>query len=131
MDFTVFDKKKLDEYAKRAKETWGETEAYREYEKKSGQRNRADENQAAAGLMELFVELGGMMDREPDAAAVQVWVKKLQNYITEHYYTCTKEILAGLGKMYAGGGEFTENIDNAAGKGCGEFAGKAIEIYCR
>ena len=43
----------------------------------------------------------------------------------------TKEILSGLGKMYAGGGSFTENIDKAGGGGCAEFAANAIEIYCR
>lgn len=54
-------------------------------------------------------------------------VRKLQKYITDHYYTCTDEILLGLGKMYTAGGEFTANIDAAGGKGCAEFVRKAIE----
>ncbi len=131
MDFTVFDKKKLDEYAKRAKETWGETEAYREYERKSKGKSRLDHKAEEDGLMAIFVEFGKMMDRPPESECVQLQVKKLQDHITKHYYTCTKEILSGLGKMYAGGGEFTENIDKAAGEGCGAFAGAAIEIYCK
>ena len=131
VDFTVFDNKKFDEYAKRAKETWGETEAYREYELKSGKRSKVDHKSVNDGLMEIFVEFGRMMEISAESECVQLQVKKLQDYITAHFYTCTKEILSGLGKMYAGGGEFTENIDKAAGKGCGEFAGKAIEIYCR
>ena len=53
------------------------------------------------------------------------------DYITEHFYTCTKEILNGLGKMYSAGGEFTENIDRAGGSGTAEFTAKAIEVYCR
>lgn len=32
--------------------------------------------------------------------------------------------------MYAGGGEFTENIDAAGGVGTAEFADKAIDIFC-
>ena len=58
-------------------------------------------------------------------------MKKLQDYITEHMYTCTKEILGGLGKMYAGSGDFTTNINKYGGEGTAEFAGKAIEIYCK
>ena len=131
MDFTVFDKKKLDEYAKRAKETWGETEAYREFEQKEQGRSKADQKAIADGLMELFAEFGGMMGMPPGSEEVQRQAKKLQDYITEHYYTCTKEILSGLGMMYAGGGEFTENIDKAAGKDCGEFVGRAVAIYCK
>ena len=60
----------------------------------------------------------------------QEQVKKLQSYITEHMYTCTNEILLGLGKMYAGGGEFTENIDKLGGSGTAEFSYKAIMAYC-
>ena len=53
-----------------------------------------------------------MKDQDPASTEVQDQVKKLQSFITEHFYKCTKEILSSLGKMYAGGGEFTENIDN-------------------
>ena len=81
-------------------------------------------------FMKLFVTFGEMKEKNPDEAEVLEQVKNLQNYITEHFYTCTKEILAGLGKMYAAGGEFTENIDKAGGKGTAEFTAKAIEIYC-
>jgi len=130
MDFTVFDNKKLDEYARRAKEQWGNTDAYREYEQKSKGRSKIDHKTAEDGLMEIFIGFGKLMDLPVENEEVQRQVRKLQDYITKHYYNCTKEILSGLGRMYAGGGEFTENIDNAAGKGCGVFVGKAIEIYC-
>ena len=43
----------------------------------------------------------------------------------------TKEILSGLGKMYAAGGEFTGNIDSYGGEGTATFAHQAIEAYCR
>lgn len=71
-----------------------------------------------------------MMDKEPGDEAVQKQVEKLQNYITDNFYTCTYKILAYLGKMYAGGGSMTENVDKAGGKGTAEFVEKAIEIYC-
>ena len=57
-------------------------------------------------------------------------VKKLQDYITNHYYHCTNTILNGLGKIYDVGGEFTDNIDLAGGKGCAHFTARAIEFYC-
>ena len=130
MDFTAFDTKKLDDYAKQAKEQWGKTEAYKEFEEKSKNRTADDSNSIASGMMQLFTEFGKMMDNSPEAEEVQEQVKKLQNYITENYYNCTTQILFGLGKMYACGGEFTENIDRAGGVGTAEFVAKAIEIYC-
>ena len=130
MDFTVFDTKKMDEYAKRAKEQWGKTAEYKEFEEKSKGWTDKDQQNMANDFMQIFVEFGQMMSLEPSDEKVQLQVKKLQDYITEHFYHCTKEILNSLGKMYAGGGEFTENIDNAGGEGCAEFTAKAIEIYC-
>lgn len=61
---------------------------------------------------------------------VQLQVKKLQEYITEHFQDCSKEILSCLGKMYSGGGEFTKNIDKVGGIGTAEFTDKAIKVYC-
>lgn len=130
MDFTVFDTKKIDEYSKRAKEQWGKTPEYKEFEEKS--KDWTDEYQQGMlkDFMQIFVEFGEMKSMDPADEKVQLQVKKLQDYITEHFYNCTKEILSCLGKMYSGGGEFTENIDKAGGKGTAEFSAKAIEIYC-
>ena len=65
------------------------------------------------------------------AGAVQAQVKKLQDFISEHYYTCSKTILGQLGQLYTAGGAFTQNINAAGGPGTAEFASKAIEVYCR
>ena len=130
MDFTAFDKSKIDEYAKRAKEQWGKTEAYKEFEQKSSGRSDKEMAQILDGLMQIFKEFGAMMDEKPESETVQAHVKKLQDYLTAHFYQCTPDILSSLGQMYSSGGEFTQNIDSAAKKGCGEFTGKAIKIYC-
>lgn len=71
-----------------------------------------------------------MKDKAPDSDAVQGWVKELQAFFTEHFYTCTPQILTALGKMYAAGGSMTENIDAAGGAGTAEFARQAIKSYC-
>ena len=81
--------------------------------------------------MNLFFEFGEMKNCEPGDDNVQAQVKKLQDFITENYYNCTNEILAGLGQMYVAGDEMTKNINVAGGDGCAEFVAEAIRIYCR
>ena len=130
MDFSVFDTKKMDEYAKQAKENWGKTDAYKEFEEKHKNYSEKDDRRLQVEFMNLFVEFGKMMDLEADSDEVQKQVKKMQDFITKHFYTCTDKILAGLGRMYSGGGSMTENIDAAGGKGTANFSAEAIEIYC-
>ncbi len=130
MDFKAFDTAKLDEYTKRAKEQWGSTAEYKEFEEKNGKRTDTDNERLMNETMELFVQFGEMRDRDPADSVVQAQVKRLQEFFCENFYNCTNEILRGLGKMYAGGGEFTENIDKAGGAGTAEFVHRAIEIYC-
>jgi len=79
----------------------------------------------------LFSEFGELKFLTPDDDRVQEQVKKLQQYITDHYYQCTTEILYGLGQMYAAGGEFTENIDKTGGVGTSQFVQEAIQVYCK
>lgn len=131
MDFSAFDKKKIDEYSRRAKEQWGKTAAYQEYEEKASKQTDGQKKDITNNFMMIFAEFGQMKDQDPASDEVQTQVRKLQDFITEHYYTCTKEILSGLGKMYACGGEFTENIDGYGGAGTAVFTAKAIEIYCK
>ncbi|MGN0169462.1 MAG: MerR family transcriptional regulator [Lachnospiraceae bacterium] len=131
MDFTVFDTKKIDEYAKRAKEQWGTSPEYKEFEEKAKNWTDKDQKDMMNDFMSIFAEFGQMKAMDPSSEEVQLQVKKLQDYITEHFYHCTTQILSSLGKMYSGGGEFTENIDSFGGEGTAEFTSKAIEIFCR
>ena len=130
MDFTAFDTAKLDAYAKQAKETWGNTPEYQESQEKDAHRRPEEREKLAADMMRLFTEFGGMRALSPDAPEVQRQVQRLRDFITENCYTCSAEILAGLGKWYAGGGEITENIDRAGGAGTAQFASEAIAVYC-
>ena len=128
VDFTAFDRSKLDEYAQRAKAEWGDTPEYKEFEEKDSKRTAAENDQLTERFMTLFAEFGELKGGSPDSPEAQAQVRKLQSFITENMYTCTDEILRGLGKMYAAGGEFTENIDRAGGKGTAEFTAAAIEV---
>lgn len=131
LSFKEFDKSKIEAYRKLAKETWGDTDAYREYEKKEAEQTDVEKRSNAEAMMDIFFEFGNMKEKDPAAPQVQAQVKKLQDFITKNYYTCTDNILAGLGRMYAAGGEMTDNINVAGGKGCAEFVSKAIEEYCK
>ena len=130
MDFSAFDTKKLDEYAAQAKEYWGKNEAYKEFEEKSKGWTEETEKNMEVEVMSMFAEFGEMKDLDPADEKVQAQVKKLQDFFTEHFYNCTPQILSGLGRMYSGGGEFTENIDKVGGEGTAEFTNQAIQIYC-
>lgn len=131
MNFTAFDTKKIDEYAKQAKESWGNTKEFKEFEKK--QKNRSDEETKMVNqqLMMVFAEFGKIKSEKYESEEAQNLVKKLQNFITDNFYNCSNEILSGLGKMYASGGDFTKNIDEFAGEGTAVFVDKAIEYYCK
>ena len=131
MNFSAFDNSKLEAYAAQAKEKWGKTEAYQEFEEKNKEKNAQQMRETGNDLMDHFVRLGTLRHLPPEHDDVQAVIAALQQFISEHYYTCTKEILRSLGVMYAGGGEMTENIDAAAGEGTGAFAQRAIEIFCR
>ncbi len=130
MSFEAFDTKKIDEYARQAKESYGTTPAYKEYEEKSKGRSKEQEKQISIGMMNIFADLGKLRSLAPENAQVQEKVAELREYLTEHFYNCTPEILSGLGEMYAGGGSMTENINKYAGEGTAEFTAEAIRIYC-
>ena len=117
-------------YEAEARERYGNTLAYREHEQKT--KNYTKEKWAAAndGLMAIFAEFAACKDSgaSADSAEAQAFVAKLQAHITANYYTCTDEILAGLGKMYVADERFKKNIDKY-GEGTAEFVAEGIRIY--
>lgn len=131
MDFTVFDTKKMEEYAAQAKASWGGTAQYREFEEKAKGRTKQEDQELGMQMMDIFAEFGKMRELPPDDEAVQQQVKKLQEFITGQYYTCTDEILQGLGSMYAAGGDFTVNIDKAGGAGTARFVNEAVRVFVK
>ena len=131
MRFDAFDTEKIDEYARQARETWGKTAAWQEFEEKSRGRSRQEQQELNVKMMYIFAQLGDLKDGSPEDEKAQALVLKLQEFITANYYTCTDEILLSLGQMYAAGGEFTERIDRTGGEGCAVFVCRAIEAYCK
>lgn len=127
MNFEAFDTRKIDAYAAQAKASWGKTDAYKEFEKKSEGRSKETQQKLNVEMMSIFAEFGKIREKASDSEEAAALARKLQNHITEHYYTCTDEILLSLGTMYAGGGDFTSTIDKAGGEGTAVFACEAIK----
>ena len=116
-------------YEIEARSRWGNTEAYREHEQKTKNYTKDKWAEANDGLMAIFAEFAACKDSGLSAESdeAQALVAKLQDHITANYYTCTDEILAGLGKMYVADERFKKNIDKY-GDGTAEFASNAIKI---
>ncbi len=132
----VFDKTDYEEacrqHEEEVRERWGETHAYREYAEKSAGYTQEKWQKANEGLNSVFEGFAQCMKLGHDAASkeAQTLVEELKQHITENYYTCTTEILAGLGKMYVADDRFRKNIDRN-GQGTAEFAAEAIALYCK
>ena len=119
-------------YENEARERWGNTAAYREHEQKTKNYTNEDWTGANDGLMAIFAEFAMCKNNgaSADSAEVQELVAKLQAHITDNYYTCTDEILAGLGKMYVADERFKNNIDKY-GEGTADFVAEAIAVFCQ
>lgn len=128
MNFKPFQHQELNQYKEEAKARWGNTEAYREFEAR--QAKGQDFEASGQQMMELFAELGRHKHQDPAGPQAQQLVAQLQQFITDHFYPCTKEILASLGQMYQQDERFHQNIDRAGGEGTAAFARQAIEFYC-
>ena len=129
LSFKAFDTSKIDEYARKAKEAYGNTREYKEFQEKDKDRSSAERDELNQGLMDIMAEFGAIKDTDPAGDAAQQLVNKLQGYITEHFYKCSDSILGGLGKVYSGGGEINDNIDLAGGEGTGNFIDRAIQAH--
>ena len=119
-------------YETEVREHWGDTDAYREHEQKTKNYTKEKWAEVNEGLLAIFAEFAKCKASgvSADSAEAQALVAKLQAHITTHYYTCTDEILAGLGKMYVADERFKKNIDKY-GEGTAEYASEAIDAFCR
>ena len=134
MSFRQFDTTEIEatkkKYAEEARRRWGGTAAYAEYEKRASCSGDAQQKMLDDEGAMLLREFGRNRSLAPDSPEAQALVKKWQDYITAHFYTCTKEILSCLGQMYVGDERFTQHIDGY-GEGTAAFMSAAIEAYTR
>ncbi len=129
---SAFQNNEFNKYKAEAQEKWGKTDAYQEQAQKTKDYSQETWQNVNEGLEAVFAEFAACMGsgETAESAAAQAIAKKLQDYITANYYTCTKQILAGLGQMYVLDARFQANIDKH-GQGTAAFASQAIAAYCR
>ena len=128
---SAFDYNEFEKYKVEAQEKWGKTDAYKEHAEKTKDYSKAKWNDLTNDMDVIMREFSVCMKNaeKPDSSEAQNLVKKLQNHITDNYYTCTNEILSGLGQMYILDERFKNNIDKY-GDGTADFISKSIEFYC-
>ena len=119
----------MSNYETEVRSRWGTTDAYRQHEQKTKNYTKEKCAEANDGLMAIFAEFAASKDSgvSADSDDVQALVANLQTHITANYYTCTDEILAGLGKMYIADARFKKNIDKYS-EGTAEFVAEAIKV---
>ena len=122
----------MNKYSSEVKEKYCNTTAYQEYTEKTKNYSNDKWNDLTKGMNDILQEFAFKKEEcfSSDSIEVQNLVKKLQNFITENYYLCTKEILINLGKMYVEDIRFKNNIDKF-GEGTALFISSAIKEFCK
>ena len=123
MDFSAFDHRRAEDLAAQAEAAWGHTPAWQEFAARP--RQKGDNERNGQALMELIGLFGKERPASPDAPQSAAFVRQLQSFITQHYYTCTDEVLLGLADVYETP-DFTRSIDRAGGEGTAAFLAQAI-----
>ena len=129
---SAFDNNKFEEYKAEVQQRWGKTEAYREYSQKTAGYSKESWSNMLQGMDSIFADFAACMNKgeSADSPEAQKLAESLQRYISENFYHCTREILAGLGQMYVADERFKNNIDRH-GDGTAEYASQAIACYCK
>jgi len=119
-------------YTEEARKKWSGTDAYAEYEKKTEGYGKEKWQRVNDGLLAIFASFAECKGQgfSHCSEEAQRLVEELKAYITKNYYSCTDEILSGLGQMYVTDARFRENIDRY-GVGTAEYVSAAIASYCK
>lgn len=133
MNFEAFDLTEIEankkQYATEVKERWGKTAAYAQSKEKTSNYDSDKWQMISGESQDILKAFAHNRDNDPESEIAQALVKGWQDYITAHFYDCTKEILSCLGLMYVSDERFKENIDKN-GEGTARFMAKAIAFYC-
>lgn len=130
MNFSAFDKSTIEQYQKEAKERFGKTDAWKESQEKTKGRSKEEWNLVLGEMQELLKQISALVGTDPAGEEAQQLVEEWRQHITKNYYTCTPEILQGLGQMYCADERLLANIDRYQ-VGTAQFFAKAIEVYCK
>lgn len=131
--FAAFDMAEIErhkeKYAEEVRQKYGNSEAFKESEKKTSGYTKEDWAAIFGKVGEIFRRIASHMDKSPDSPQVQQAVGEWRQCITDNFYDCTPEIFRGLGDLYVDDERFTANIDSIK-PGLSRFLREAIHIYC-
>lgn len=118
-----------EKYAEEVKQKYGSTQAYQECEKKISGYTKTDWASIQAKNDEIYKKIVALMDHDPASPQVQEAIGEFRQHITDNFYTCTPEILRGLGDLYVQDERFTAFFEEYK-QGLAGFVREAIHIYC-
>ncbi|KHE70422.1 MerR family transcriptional regulator [Halobacillus sp. BBL2006] len=131
--FEPFDKSEIEahqkKYEKEVEERWGDTDAYKESQRKTASYTKEDWKRIQKEGNEIDRRIIDRMDQGPEDAEVQRLIGEKRQHISDNFYHCTPEIFRGLADMYVNDPRFTKNIDMLK-EGYAAFLQKAMHVYC-
>ncbi len=126
--FEVFGDFDPDEHAAEVEERWGDTDAYRESQKRASRYTKADwqrmkaESQANGERIVAAMSAGLPADSDEAMDAAE----EHRQHISRWFYDCSVEIHRGLGEMYLADPRFTATYEKIA-PGMAQYLHDAIE----
>ncbi len=123
----AFNNQKL-KYAKEAKDQWGNTDSYKQSQKRMAKYSKNDIAKINAKQEKIYHDLALLMPKGVNDKQVQNLVHDARMLINDNWYECSKQQFAALGNMYASDVRFKESIDKF-GDGLANFLHQAIKIY--
>lgn len=116
-----------DDYADETQQRWGNTDAYRESQRRTSKYTKADWQHIQAESAQLLDELTAAMQagKSPEAPEAMALAEQHRQQITKWFYDCTYEIHTGLAQMYLADDRFTQHYEKVA-EGLAQYLHDAI-----
>lgn len=114
-------------YADETRERWGDSDAYNESMRRAKKLTRHDwlriqeEGGAAEGRMAELLAAGA----DPEGREAMAGAEAMRQHIDKWFYSCSREMHAGLADMYEADARFTAYYENRA-PGLASFVARAI-----
>ncbi|WP_055701024.1 MULTISPECIES: MerR family transcriptional regulator [Streptomyces] len=107
--FEVFGEHDPEQYAEEVEQRWGDTEAYREAQRKAATYTKDDWKRINDEFSALHAHMGDLLDRglAADSAEAMDGAEDHRLFITRHHYGCPLELHSCLGEMYVADERFT------------------------
>jgi MerR family transcriptional regulator, thiopeptide resistance regulator len=130
--FEVFGTDKVStEWADEARERWGESDAYKESQRRTTKYSKADwvrlKEEADEGLRAFAAAFQAGTPASSDAA--REFAEQHRQYISRWFYDCGYELHRGLAEMYVADDRFRATYD-AVAPGLAQYVSEAIIANC-